>query len=450
MSTNTEIIQKYLQEFEQMKNQLNGAKANSVFDKRQLAASSLEKLGIPTRKHEEWRYTNLSFLNKIDFSPVSHADDSDFSIDEFAKYFIDDYKKYRLVFINGYFSNNLSNIELDKNSVIAGGLETLLFQNFEPAVDYFSSLANVENDVFSALNTALSPDGCFIYIPDGISASEPVQLLFINDTRMGNPIVQPRNIIIAGENSQAKIVCRYATLGSNDAFVNIVSEGIVNQSANIEFYSIFDDKNSYYINSTDVLQKSNSVFSDFKVNFNGKFVRNNLYSKLDGENCEANYNGLYYLTGEDFADNHTIVDHALPNSHSNEFYKGILDDKSHSVFSGKILVRQDAQKTNAFQSNRNVLLSDNAKINTKPQLEIFADDVKCSHGATSGALDESALFYLQSRGIAKDDAKSMLVMAFANDLLDKFNIKELQSVLRREISERLGLEFEDSLYVNQI
>ena len=443
MSTNVEIVGSYLAEFERIKKSLNGEKSSQIFVKKQQAIEFVEKLGIPTRKHEEWRFTNLSFLNKSDFLPVNVVDDVSFEKRDVEKHFIEGYGNYRLVFVNGCFSEKLSSINTEKNEIIVGSLEEFLAKDFAPAIENFSKFINNENSFFSSLNTALSPDGAFVYVHDGIAESEPIQLLFLNDGRETSPFVQARNLLVVGENSQVKIVCRYATIGENDAFVNIVTECKEDRYANIELYGIHDDEKSFYINTTEVNQQEGSVFNDYKVNIKGKFVRNDLNSKLDGEHCEANLNGIYYLTGKDFADNHTLIDHAKPNSNSNEFYKGILDDSSSAVFNGKIYVRQDAQKTNAFQTNRNVLLSDNAKINTKPQLEIFADDVKCSHGATSGALDESSMFYLQSRGISRDDAKSMLIMAFANDLIDKFDLPELQKTIRSEISNRLGIHFEE-------
>ncbi len=443
MSKKIDLKNIYLQEFDKLKAKLNGSRSSELFKKRQEAHEKFAELGFPTRKHEQWRFTNIAFLNRNEFLPVSEADDSGLKSEDFEKYFLKGKNKYRLVFVDGFFSKELSKVNHDKGSIITGSMETLLSQNFEPAVENFGTITDSENEAFAALNTSLALDGAFIYIPAGIAEEEPVQVLFISGGSDKQPLVQPRNLIIAGENSIAKIVFRYITVGENDAFVNMVTEGIVNENANLELYSIHDDEKSYYIHSTDFVQKERSVFHDYKVNLKGPFVRNNLNTKLDGQHCEANYYGLYYLENNDFADNHTIVDHALPNSHSSEFYKGILDGKASSVFSGKILVRPDAQKTNAFQSNKNVLLTPDVKIHTKPQLEIFADDVKCSHGATSGALDESAMFYLQSRGISRKDAKSMLVLAFANDLLENIKIEELRLEIKEIIAARLGINYEE-------
>ena len=248
-------------------------------------------------------------------------------------------------------------------------------------------------------------------------------------------------MIVAGCCAKLHIVQTVHTLGDKPSFSNTVTEIIQKPYSQVDFYEYqADSNNSYLIENNNVVQEKGSVFNSAAITLDGAFVRNNLTSVLNEEAVETHFYGFYYLDGKNFVDNHTFVDHAKPNCISNEIYKGILDQEAKAVFNGKVLVRKDAQKTNAYQTNRNIVLSDDASINTKPQLEIFADDVKCSHGATSGYLDQDAMFYLKARGIPEDKAKALLLNAFAGEIVEKINIDQLRDAIKTKISERLNVE----------
>jgi Fe-S cluster assembly protein SufD len=307
--------------------------------------------------------------------------------------------------------------------------------------NHLGKYAGYENDPFVSINTALSQDGAYIYIPDGVMLEEPIQLIFLNDSRQGEIMSNPRNLIIVGDCSQVKILETNYTIGDKPSLTNMVTEIVADRFANVDYYKVQNNgENSYYIGTIQASQERGSVFNNSTVTIRGNFIRNNLNTRHNDEGCESNYHGFYLLEGKDFVDNHTLVDHAKPNCTSSEVYKGIIGDYATAVFNGKIVVRPDAQKTNAYQSNKNILMSDNATINTKPQLEIFADDVKCSHGAASGNLDKESLFYLKSRGIGEEKAKALLLNAFASDVVEKINISELRDQIKQQIAVRLNME----------
>ena len=304
--------------------------------------------------------------------------------------------------------------------------------------EYFGKYANYQTDAFTALNTALSNDGVVVQVADNKVVEEPIIIRYISDVRLANVGSQPRNLIIVGKNSQVKIAEAYRTVGENAAFVNTVSEIIVGESAIVDYYKVQNESDkSYHIGTTQVYQKGRSYFYAATATLNGGFVRNNLNVILDGEHIESHLYGLYVPNGKQHIDNHTLVDHQKPNCESNELYKGILMDKSTGVFNGKIFVREDAQKTNAYQNCRNVITSDEATMNTKPQLEIWADDVKCSHGTTTGQLNDEAIFYMQSRGIPKKEAIRLQLLAFAQDVVSQIKIDSIREYIEKLILEKL-------------
>jgi len=262
--------------------------------------------------------------------------------------------------------------------------------------------------------------------------------LYLNTSKTENILSVPRNLIVAGKNSQVSVIANYQGYGEKVYLNNIVTEVYADEYSIVDLYKIQnEDANSFHIEKVQGYQKKNSIFNHYNISFGGKIVRNDINSVLDDENVETHYYGLYLGSGKQHIDNHTFMDHAKPNCMSNELYKGILDDESRGVFNGKIIVRQDAQKTNAYQQNKTVLLSKKAIIDTKPQLEIFADDVKCSHGATIGHLDEESEFYIRSRGVPQELAKSMLIRAFANDVIETIKIDELKEQMNHLIFEHL-------------
>ena len=260
-------------------------------------------------------------------------------------------------------------------------------------------------------------------------------------SNINKPLVQPRNIVIAEANTEANIITEYVGTEKSEYFTNILTDISVDENSHITFFKLQNESNAaYHIDKTEIIQKASSVFNHFSLSFGSRIARNDINTKLDGENIETHLYGLYLGNEEQHIDHHTFIDHAKPNCMSNELYKGILDDKAHGVFSGKILVNQIAQKTNAFQSNKSVLLSDEASIDAKPQLEIYADDVKCSHGATVGKLDEQAYFYIRSRGVSAESARSMLIRAFIDDVVSEIKIDQLKEKVSDTIFEHLHRE----------
>ncbi len=277
-----------------------------------------------------------------------------------------------------------------------------------------------------------------VHVPQGQVVSHPVHLHFISDTRQSNTFSQARNLFIVEANSQATFTELFHHTGEHSSYYNATTEIWLHDSAVAYYHKIQNEGSSaYHTGNTYVYQSASSLFQAVTITLAGAIIRNNLYVSLDAEGCEAHMYGLYMLDGKAHVDNHTSVDHLKPNSFSNELYKGIMNDASHGVFNGKIFVRPDAQKTNAFQSNRNILLTDTASIDTKPQLEIWADDVKCSHGATTGQIDAEQLFYLRARGLDKVQARALLLQAFAGDVIQNVKSEALQDMLREAIAHRL-------------
>ncbi|HEV7379418.1 MAG TPA: Fe-S cluster assembly protein SufD, partial [Dyadobacter sp.] len=343
-----------------------------------------------------------------------------------------------LYFVNGQYKPELSSIVSSTDKIIIDSLQNAYKQNPELVNRYFNELTD-DSEAFTALNTAFTLDGLFIHVPANQVVEQPVILRFISDAREENVASQPRNIIVVGQNAQVKVAEAFRTLGEQRSFTNAVTEIFVEQDAHVEYYKVQNEsENAYHVGTTQVNMKDKSHFYAGTVTLNGKFTRNNLNIALDGEYCDAHMYGLYFPDGSQHVDNHTVADHRKPNSESNELYKGILRDKSKGVFNGKIFVREDAQKTNAFQSCKNIVLSTEASMNTKPQLEIYADDVKCSHGTTTGQIDEEALFYMRSRGISKNEAMSLLMYAFCADVISQIKIDSIREYLENVIAEKLS------------
>ncbi|HYG37777.1 MAG TPA: Fe-S cluster assembly protein SufD [Cytophagales bacterium] len=423
-----------------IKNQ-NTTKANSdltLLEARQEALQALAKLDLPTTKHEEWKYTDITKALKKNFDFNVQPGVIQYSPSQIDALKIPGLEAYYLVFLNGKFDKSLSSLPSDKENITVTTLSEGLKNNEKLIKEHFAKHVDIQQDVFAAISTAFVEDSLFVKVADNVSVEKPLVFLLISDSTHGNTVSQPRNLVYVGSNTEVRLIENYISVGDNPQFTNSISEIIVAENAVVDYYKIQNEKeHSFHVGTTQVHQSKNSNFSSTTITTNGGMVRNNLNIKLDGENANAFMHGLYLLNGKTHVDNHTTVDHAKPHSYSNELYKGVMNGKSRGVFNGKIYVRQDAQKTNAFQSNRNVLLSEDASINTKPQLEIWADDVKCTHGATTGQIDEEALFYLQSRGIQKDAAKALLMIAFASEIVQVIKIKELKKQVEHLIGELL-------------
>jgi len=404
---------------------------------REQAMESFYKLGIPNYKHEEYKYTQIDVLLKGEFDFSANKNCSDEQI-EHIKFLKD---AYIVIIENGVFVEGLSNLQnLPKGLTICSLVDAE--KSDSPVFEkHYAQYADVNADPFIALNTAMNKDGVFIHVAKNVIIEKPIHIIHVS-TASQNTIIHPRNLIVVDENAQAKIIESFETIDSTaKIFNNALTEIVVDERAIVDHYKIQDENTrlkdgqdlGYLMNTTQVIQKTQSVFSTHTFTLSGTLVRNNLTIVMDGEHIESHLNGLYLTAGNQMVDNHTLVDHRKPNCNSNELYKGIIDGKSTATFNGKIFVRKDAQKTNAFQSNKNILLSESGTINTKPQLEIYADDVKCSHGASTGKLDEDKIFYLRARGLSPESAKKLLMHAFASEVVNTVKIEPLQEYIEGKI-----------------
>lgn len=411
----------------------------SLRTQREEALNEFVKLGLPATKHEEFKHTPIKRLleKNFDFAQVNaqaKVKSNDFVVPELEANVI--------VFVNGQFSKELSTIKSPEAEVSILPLEEAIEKKSELVLAHLSKYIDLKNDTLANWNTAAWTSGLFIHVPANVKVEMPVVLYHIHDTSNGQVISHNRNLIVVEEGGLINVIEKFDSIGKANHFSNSVTEAAVAKEAELNLYSIQNDLgNRFQYGLTQIYQADASRVNTYTFSLSGKLIRNNLQLSLDGENIESHMYGLYLLDKDTLADNHTVVDHRKPNSFSNELYKGIMDGNSKGVFNGKIYVRPQAQKTNAFQSNKNILLTDNAGVNTKPQLEIWADDVKCSHGCTSGQLDEEALFYLQSRGISKDTAQAMMLYAFAGELLDNVKHPVIKNYLDQIISERLHKNF---------
>ncbi len=404
----------------------------------QRAFNAFTKMGVPAVRHEEWKYTRINSLFNKEY---------DFPFNKITSVSQDDLKAIRLpgheqanelIFINGVFSSSLSTIRSQKQLIVMP-LDDAAKNGYRQIVSkHLGHSSNYLKDGINALNTAFVQGGVFIYTNEKQIIDHPVYIYHITDARSANTFSQPRSLVYIGEQAQVQLVQTFVTIGSANAFTNEVMEIVVEKDARLEYYKIQNEPGqSSHVSTTHIRQVGKSYTHTVTISLDGGIVRNNLNMVLDAGYCEAHLYGLYFQRGQSHIDNHTVVDNVKPNCFSNQLYKGIMDGSSTGVFNGKIFVQPDAQKTNAYQSNKNILLSDMASINTKPQLEILADDVKCSHGCTIGHLDDEGLFYLQSRGITEKNAKSLLLHAFADDILEKINLPAIRDYVDKLISQRL-------------
>ncbi|WP_234735572.1 Fe-S cluster assembly protein SufD [Tellurirhabdus bombi] len=432
----TDLKSKLIADFRAAEERMNGESKSPLHQLRREALNQFDRLGFPTLKHEEWKYSNVSSLIKEVFefnAPVS------LTADDLAPLSIAKLEGNVLYFVNGQYQPELSQIVSPADQLSILTFPEAVQQMPEVVDQYFAKYADFHDNAFTALNTAFASDGVVIHVPANKVVEAPTILRFISDSRQINIASQPRNLFVVGKNADVKVAELFRTLGDQASFTNIVTEIVLDEDARMEYYKVQNESDmAYHIGTTQVHQKDRSHFYSATVTLDGGFIRNNLNIALDGQHCEAFMYGLYFPNGRQHIDNHTLADHRQPNSYSNELYKGILEDKATGVFNGKIFVRQDAQKTNAYQSCKNVVLSNEASMNTKPQLEIYADDVKCSHGTTTGKLNEEALFYMRSRGIPRDEAKTLLMYAFAEDVIQQIKIDALREQLERRIQAKLA------------
>ncbi|WCO01843.1 Fe-S cluster assembly protein SufD [Psychroserpens ponticola] len=408
-----------------------------VHDVRSEAIRVFENKGFPTKRDEAWKYTSLNSVLKHDYS-VFPKKENELEHRDIKKYFIHDIDSYKIVFIDGKYASHLSQTTHDgidvclMSAALSKPKYRILIEN------YFNKAAT--KDSLSSLNTAFSQEGAYIHIPKNKIVEKPIQILHFSTGNESALMLQPRNLIVVDENAHVQIIERHQSLTDNPVLTNSVTEIFANKRAIVDYYKIQNDKKSAsLIDNTFVKQKRESHASVHTFSFGGKLTRNNLNFYQEGERIDSTLNGVTIIGDKQHVDHNTLVHHIEPNCESHQDYKGIFSDKSTGVFNGKVYVNKEAQKTNAFQSNNNILLSDQASINTKPQLEIFADDVKCSHGCTIGQLDESAMFYMRSRGIPEKEAKALLMFAFSNNVLNSVKIPEIKKRITKIIANKLGV-----------
>lgn len=437
MENKTDIKQYFINQFDEFEKSLNGEKSSDFHKVRKEAISKFAELTFPTQKDEEWKYTNISPLFKHNFSPTPAK--IKVSSKLISKFLFDKMEHNLLVFVNGNFSPELSKlIDIPKGVVIGSLAEAL--KNDNPIVKkHLGKYAENENYFFTTLSSAFTKDGAFIYVPDGKVVEDPIHIIFLTTSGSEKIITQPRNLFVACKNSQVTIIEHYVSDEECVYFTNSVTEIVVEENANVDHIKLQEEsKKAFHIARMEVDQERSSNFSSHLISHGAEISRNDFNARFNDEGSECMLNGLFMIDGEQLFDAHTMIDHVKPHCNSHEHYKGILQDKSKGVFNGKVMVRRDAQKTNAFQENNTILLSDDAVMNTKPQLEIFADDVKCSHGATIGKLNDEAKFYLKSRGIGEESATAMLIHAFASDVITSIKIPALRDYLEEIISKRFN------------
>ncbi len=404
---------------------------------RQSAFDQFQEAGFPTRRHENWKYTDVSRITKTGFVPAD-ASHNVIQAADLDKLKFNAENSHELVFINGQYSSEYSNIGSLNDKVIVGSLREALSNTPELIEASLNKCVDSQHHIFAALNTAFFNDGAFIYVPDNVVIEEPIVIYFISSCGEQSLTTTPRNLIIMGKNAQANVIESFHGLTDVVSFTNTITEIETAEGAILEHYKVQQENTeSFHIGGTHLKLHRNSRVESHSISLGGAIVRNDIVTDLAGEGAEIILNGLYMGNGRQHVDNHTLVNHSKPNTRSDENYRGVLDGRAQGVFNGKVIVHKDAQKTEAAQSNANLLLSDHAEIDTKPELEIYADDVKCSHGATVGQLDKNMLFYLRSRGLDEETAKSLLTFAFADEVISRIKFAPVREQLEFNVGGRL-------------
>src|SRR6187402_3769303 len=412
---------------------------SELHEVRTSAIKNFENKGFPTKKDEAWKYTSLNAILKNDFS-VFPKSEANVEFKDVKKYFLHEIDTYKVVFIDGVFSSHLSSTTHD-------GIDVCLMSSalnkpkYKMIIDnYFNKIAS-KDESLTSLNTAFASEGAYINIPHKKVVHKTIEIMYFSTGNEAALLVQPRNLIVVGENSHVQIIERHQSLNENPVLTNSVTEIFAQKRAIVDHYKIQNDNlEANLIDNTYVSQQQESHVYVNTFSFGGNLTRNNLNFYHFGERLTSTLNGITIIGEKQHVDHYTLVNHATPNCESFQDYKGIFSDRSTGVFNGKVHVEKEAQKTNAFQKSNNIVLSDKATINAKPQLEIFADDVKCSHGCTIGQINKDALFYLQSRGIPKKEAKALLMYAFSNAVIEYIKIPELKQRITTIIANKLGVK----------
>lgn len=412
-----------------------------VSDLRREGISGFSSLGFPAVSDEEWRFTNLSALSKLSFT-VPPADAPELRAETADSFGFAGLECTRLVFVNGLFCRPLSSSE-ERDGTVVKSLSDALEQNGDLVRPHLAGYADYEKDPFISLNTSYFQDGAFVHVPDGAAPEKPVHVLHVTTGDAGSLFLNPRNLVVAGKSASASVVEHYVSLSDDVYFSNAVTEVVCAENSNVEHYRLeFASKKAFNFLTLRMDQKRDSNVASHSVLCGGAIVRNNVHPVLAGEGSNCDIYGLFVSEGRQHMDNFMRVEHASPRCDSRQFYNGVLDGRSRGVFHGRIIVHEGAEKTDAKQTNRNLLLSDSAQIDTKPQLEIYNDDVKCTHGATIGQMDEEALFYLRSRGVPERNARMVLLRAFTNQTLEHMSVGPVRESMESAVSgwfeKRLG------------
>jgi Fe-S cluster assembly protein SufD len=392
--------------------------------------------GFPTLKHEDWRFTNVAPIAKLPFEPVLEPGRGGApAVKQFNFAAID---CIRLVFLDGHFAPELSTLPPQPKNVEIGSVAQALERDHPLVQQHLGHHARLDHNAFTSLNTAFFIDGAFIHVPAGQSPSLPVHLLFIATSTKTGATVHPRNLVIAERDSRLTLIESYVSTVQGPYFTNAVTEFVIGEQARVEHCKLQDESQAaYHIAAQQMNLGKQCDFISHSIATGARLSRNNINTHLGGDHIECILNGLYLTKDDQLADHHMIVEHASPHCNSHDYYNGILDDRSKGVFHGRILVRPIAQKTDAKQTNKNLLLSDNATVDTKPQLEIYADDVRCTHGATVGQLNKDSIFYLRARGIGLETARRMLIHSFAGEIIDRIRCDAVREELDRVVWDRL-------------
>jgi Fe-S cluster assembly protein SufD len=431
VTTAIQNVESYLESFTEFEKQASGNNLPWLRKLREDAFARFCQTGFPTTRDEDWRFTNVSAIARTAFSlaekdkgRVSDSDLKPWRVEAAAA---------QLVFVDGQFRGDLSALGTLPASVGILSLKEAIAKNPSALEAHVGRYLDIQRDAFSALNTAFIEDGAFVHVARGTALEQPIHLLFVSTAADSPRMVHPRNLLIFEKETQATVIEEYISLGGGTVFCNSATELIAGDNAHVSHYMIErEDKDAFNISTLRIQLGRSTNVASHSLLLGGGLVRNNVHPVLAGEGAECLINGLFVGNGKQHLDNYMHVEHASPHCASRQFYNGILDGHAHGVFHGRIVVHKDAQKTDAKQTNRNLLLSDDAQIDTKPQLEIYADDVKCTHGATIGQIEENALFYLRSRGIDEVSARRFLLMAFAGECLDR-----MKPGAARDHSERL-------------
>ncbi len=428
----------FLSAFEQARpTLLNGTATPKIHAKRKAAIAEFERLGLPTRKSEDWRYTNIAAVLKKGYT---HTPDlrPPATLPDLSAYRIPNLDVYQVVIVNGQYVEAGAQLDDLPDGVTVSSLKQAMKDHPDIVEAHFGQYADTSKAPFVALNTAFATDGYFIHVRRGVQVDKPIQVVHLTQTD-DTLIFHTRNLLVAEQGASVKVIESYHTHTSDRTFANVLTEVFTAENAHVQRYKIQDEgQDASQVYTTHGYQEGNSTFLTFNAAFGGATVRNNLYLHPDGEHCDTLLHGLSLIRGRQHVDHHTFVDHAKPNCHSNELYKGILDERSALVFRGKLFVRLNAQKTNAYQTNQNLMLTEDASVTAQPQLEIYADDVKCSHGATTGHVDDDAVFYFRARGIPEKKARVLLMQAFIHEVTEEIRIPALKDHLNAIVDERLN------------